>query len=149
MNSNKTKKDILDEIDSSMKNLSNLNEQIEQFNRTKKNFTVIPDNHNRKSKSIKEEFGLRKNKKSASNKQKMEEGFSLEKEGSGYYSESSIDDKATKRVNTRELQSLYKGNENLYDVMRLQDGEKKKSSEKFTDKEIRKDGKNSQNQFTK
>ncbi len=126
MNSNKTKKDILNQIDSSINNLSHFNEQFAQyktqnfqdmddiatseqtllklFNRTKKNFTGIPTTGS-KTRVMKHQ----------------------PKSKSGYYSgssyepskESSIDDKETKGVST------------------------KKSSGKFSDKQNQKDEKNS------
>jgi hypothetical protein len=177
MNGNKTKQDILDQINSSINNLSHFNEQFAQyktqnfqdmddiatsketlfklFNKTKENFTgITQEEQDNNIEHPKVDLTIRipmTGNKMTRVKHRPESSESEYYSESSYKlsKESSIDDKATKRVNTRELQSLYKGNENLYDVMRLQDREKKKSSGKFTDKQIIKDGKNSQNKFTK
>ena len=116
MKSDKAKKDILGQINSSIKNLSHFNEQCAQyqtqklFNRTKENFTGIPMTGSKMTR-------VKHQPESSESEYYRESSYKPS-------NESSIDDKATKRVST-------------------------KKSRGFTDKQIRKDGKNSQNQFTK
>lgn len=144
MKRDKAKKDILDQINSSINNLSNFNEQFEQyqtqnfqdmddietsketlfklFNRTKENFTGIPqEEQDNNIEHPKVDLTIRIPMTGSKMTRVKHQPKSSESE---YYSESSykpsnessIDDKAIKRL---------------------------------PNKQIRKDGKNSQNQFTK